>query len=86
MNEIETIAIICNLLGGEPETRHHYEIDQGSHYIQVDCETATHVIEVGLDTRSSLDSAQQAGFAGWLSGKKPMVIIVDRDGVIGSIE
>ncbi len=86
MNEADAIAIICAMLNGEPEVRHHYQIDAGAHYVQVDCETETHVIEVGLDKRSSLDSAQQAEFAGWVSGKIPRVLIVDRDGVEGSIE
>ena len=86
MSEAEAISILCAMLNGEPEVRHHYEIDEGAHYVQVDCETETHVIEVGLDKRSSLDSAQQAEFAGWVSGKKPMVIIVDQDGVESSIE
>ena len=86
MNEADAIAIICPIFNGEPEVRHHYNIDEGPHYVQVDCETKTHVIEVGLDKRSSLDSAQQAQFSGWVSGKKPKVIIVDRDGVEGSIE
>jgi hypothetical protein len=86
MNELETIAIICGFLNGEPEVSFKYEIDQGNHRIQVDCVTDTHVVEVGLDTRSSLDSVQQAAFAGWLSDKEPMVIIVDRDGIIGPIE
>ena len=70
MNEADAIAVICAILNGETEVRHQYSIEQGSHYVQVDCETETHVIEVGLDKRSSLDSAQQAGFAGWVSGKK----------------
>ncbi len=86
MNEAEAISIICAILDGEPEVRHHFDLDEGAHYIQIDCETATHVIEVGLDKRSSLDSAQQAEFSGWLTGKKPKVIIVDRDGVEGTIE
>ena len=71
MNEFEAIAIVCGLLNGDPEVRYEYEINEGSHYVQVDCATQTHVIEVGLDTRSSLDSAQQAKFAESLSGKKP---------------
>ena len=42
----------CQSLGGQTETRHNYP--QG--YVRVDCETATHVYEGGLDKRSSLDS------------------------------
>lgn len=86
LTEAEAILIICEMLSGEPEVRRHYTIDQGSHYVRVDCETATHVIEVGLDKRSSLDSVQQAEFFGWITGKKPMVIIVDRDGIESEIE
>ena len=74
------------MLGGEPEVRHTYEIDGGKHYIRVDCETETHVIEVGLDKRSSLDSVQQADFASWLTDKSGKVIIVDTDGYEGAIE
>ena len=86
MNEAEAIAVICAILGGEPEVTHQYEINEGSYSIRLDCETDTHVIEVGLDKRSSLDSVQQAEFAGWLTGKAPMIVIVDRDGVEGPIE
>jgi hypothetical protein len=86
MTEAEAILIICAMLSGEPEVRHNYEIDTGKHHIRVDCETDLHVIEVGLDKRSSLDSVQQADFASWLSGKKGKVIIVDTDGREGSIE
>ncbi len=74
------------MLGGEPEVRHTYSIDDGEYPVRLDCETATHAIEVGLDKRSSLDSVQQAEFAGWLAGKEPMVILVDRDGIEGAIE
>lgn len=86
MTEAEAILIICAMLSGEPEVRHDYSIDEGDHYIRVDCETDTHVIEVGLDKRSSLDSVHQSEFAGWLSDKEPMAIIVDRDGAEGAIE
>ncbi len=86
MTEAEAIAILCAMLGGEPEVRHAYVIDGGEHHVRLDCETATHAIEVGLDTRSSLDSVQQAEFAAWLAGKEPMVVIVDRDGFEGAIE
>lgn len=86
MNEAEAILILCAMLGGEPEVRHTYTIDDGGHHVRLDCETDTHAIEVGLDKRSSLDSVQQAEFAGWLAGKEPMVILIDRDGVEGAIE
>jgi predicted RecB family endonuclease len=86
MNEAEAIKILCAMLGGEPEVRHSYQIDGGSHYVRIDCETDTHAIEVGLDKRSSLDSVQQAEFAAWLAGKEPMVILINRDGRESSIE
>lgn len=86
MTEAEAIAIICAILGGEAEVRHSYQIDEGSHYVRIDCETETHAIEVGLDKRSSLDSVQQAEFAAWLAGKEPMVVLVDRDGQEGPVE
>lgn len=86
MNEAGAIAIICAVLGGETETRHSYTIDEGTHYIRVDCETDTHVIEVGLDKRSSLDSVQQVSFASWLSGKRDKVILVNTDAQQGPTE
>lgn len=70
MNEADAILIICAILGGEPEVTHRYDIHDGSYSIRVDCETDTHVYEVGLDKRTSLDSVQQAAFAGWVSGKR----------------
>lgn len=86
MNEAEAIAIVCAMLGGEPEVRHSYEIADGARYVRLDCETETHAIEVGLDKRSSLDSVQQAEFAAWLAGKEPMVILINRDGIEGAME
>lgn len=86
MTEADAILALCSMLGGEAEVRHKYTIDEGSYSVRVDCETSTHVIEVGLDKRSSLDSAQQAEFFAWVSGKKPMIILVDLDGVEGPIE
>jgi len=68
MTEADAIAILCAMLGGEPEVRHSYAIDGSEHYVRLDCETQTYAIEVGLDKRSSLDSVQQAEFAGWLAG------------------
>ena len=50
------------------------------HKVRVDCETDTHVIEVGLDKRSSMDSVHQAIFAASLTGKSPMVLMIDTDG------
>lgn len=86
MTEADAILALCSMLGGQPEVRHTYVIDHGEHHVRVDCETETHVIEVGMDKRSSLDSVQQAEFFAWVSGKLPMVIIVDEDGIEGPIE
>ena len=52
----------------EAEVRHEYTYPAGASYIRVDCETATHVYEGGLDKRSSLDSVQQALFAAHVTG------------------
>jgi len=56
------------------------------HRIRVDCETGDQVVEVGLDKRSSLDSIQQALFAAHLTGKAPVVAIIDTDGREGPYE
>ncbi len=74
-------AILCSLLlGGEDEVRHPYNVGYDMHFIRVDCENDTHVLEVGLDKRSSLDSVQQALFAAHVTGKIPMVVMIDTDG------
>ena len=87
MHEVEVAAILCAFLGGEAEVRHDYPLDDGTHFIRVDCETAGEVIEVGLDDKSgSRDSVVQALFAADLTGKTPMVILIDRDGVEDKIE
>jgi predicted RecB family endonuclease len=90
VTEAEAILAICSMLGGQSEVRHHYPIADGNEYVNeyvvVDCETETHVIEVGLDKRSSLDSVQQAEFFAWVTGKLPMMIIVDQDGIEGQYE
>ena len=49
----------------------------------MDCETSNYVIEGGLDKRSSLDSLQQALFFSVLTGKVPIVVIYDTDGMVG---
>jgi hypothetical protein len=80
--EVEIAAILCALVfGGEAGTRHGYDASGQDHYIVVDCETETHVIEVGLDSkRGSFDSVHQALFAAHLTGKTPMVAIIDTNG------
>jgi hypothetical protein len=82
MGEVELAAILCAMLGGEVEKRHHFAVLDRVHYVSVDCETPTHVIEVGLDDRrSSYDSVHQAGFAAALTGKTPKVILLDTNGI-----
>ncbi|SMY07699.1 hypothetical protein [Flavimaricola marinus] len=80
--EIELAAILCAFVfGGKAEQAHHYVASGQDHYIKVDCETDTHVIEVGLDNkRGSFDSVHQAVFAAYLTGKAPMVVIIDTNG------
>lgn len=74
-------AILCSLLlSGEAEVRHNYDVGYEQGFIRVDCETPGAVLEVGLDKRSSLDSVQQALFAAHLTGKAPMVVMIDTDG------
>ena len=85
--ELDLAAILCSLvLGGEMEVTHAYPVGYDVHRIRVDCETDTHVIEVGLDKRSSLDSVQQALFAASLTGKLPMVVMIDTDAREGPYE
>ena len=73
-------------MGGQTEVRHDYVYPGGQGYIRVDCETADTVYEAGLDTRSSFDSVQQAIFASAITGKEPVVVLFDRDGVVGRYE
>ncbi|MFD0857402.1 hypothetical protein [Roseovarius aquimarinus] len=87
MNELGLAAIYCLLIaGGEPEVQHGYSAGYDLHRIRVDCETATEVIEVALDKRSALDSVQQALFAAHLTGKAPVIVMIDRDGRTGPYE
>ncbi len=86
--ELELAAVICSLVfGGDSEVRHDYIAAGRPHHVRVDCETDSHVIEVGLDDRrSSFDSLHQAIFAAELTGKIPMVIIVDTNSVEENVE
>ena len=79
MLETALTAAFCAAVGGVTEVRNDY----AHGYIKVDCETTEHVIETGLDKRSSLDSIQQAVFAHTLTGKIPVVVIYDTDGKEG---
>lgn len=87
MGEVELAAIFCALIAhGQAEVTHAYSADYDLHRIRTDCETADEVFEIGLDKRSSLDSLQQALFAAHLTGKRPVVLIIDRDGRQGPYE
>lgn len=85
--EVEIAAILCSfVLSGEVEVSHGYSVGYDLHRIRVDCETDDTVVEVGLDKRSSLDSVQQALFAAHLTGKRPVVALIDTDGREGPYE
>ncbi len=87
MGEVHLSAIICSLmLGGEPEVRLPFSVGYDVNTVRIDCATDDAVVEVGLDKRSSLDSVQQALFAAHLTGKKPVIYLVDTDGRIGKYE
>ncbi|CUH64424.1 hypothetical protein TG4357_01269 [Thalassovita gelatinovora] len=87
MGELGYAAIFCLLIAnGQTEAEHGFSAGYDLHKIRIDCETEDSVIEVGLDKRSSLDSIQQALFAAYLTGKKPVVMIVDTDGRTGAYE
>ena len=87
MFELVYSAILCGMLfGGETEVSHAYAVGYDLYRIRTDCETADEVFEVGLDKRSSLDSVQQALFAAELTGKTPVVVLVDTDGREGRFE
>jgi hypothetical protein len=88
--EATYIALLCSLLGGaEPESRQFFDVHgyERPRYIRVDCETPTHVIEVGLDeTSSNRDSVHQAALAAHFTGKLPLVVLIDTDGTEGRYE
>jgi hypothetical protein len=82
---------LANHLGGKTEVTYNYDYNiNGSTprvaSIRIDIVTDKYVIEGGLDTRSSLDSIQQAVFASTLTGKKPAVAIYDTNGSWGKYE
>lgn len=88
MGEVELAALICAFLaGGEQEPRQYFDVNGMKRHVRVDCETATHVIEIGLDGKASArDSLHQALFAAHLTGKSPAVVLIDRDGFEGRFE
>lgn len=83
MGEVELAALLCAFLSGsEAETRSYFDANGKAHHVRIDCETETHVIEIGLDNKSGArDSVHQALFYEYLTEKRPMVVIIDRDGV-----
>ncbi|MGD1924739.1 MAG: hypothetical protein ACFB03_11225 [Paracoccaceae bacterium] len=87
MREEFVVSLICALLGGaDTEVRHQFDNRGDSRHVEVDCETPSHVIEFGYDKRSSQDSVHQAVFASILTGKTPMVVLIDTDGEEGRWE
>lgn len=88
MGELQLAALLCALLsGGDAEDRKYFDVNEKPRYVRVDCETDTHVIELGLDgTASSRDSLHQAMFAADLTGKIPVVVLIDQDGFEGRYE
>ncbi len=88
MGEVQLAALLCAFLAGsDAETRQYFDVNGLSRYVRVDCETQSHVIEIGLDGKaSSRDSVHQALFAASLTGKIPAVILIDRDGFEGRFE
>ncbi|UWQ29193.1 MULTISPECIES: hypothetical protein [unclassified Leisingera] len=87
MNEAYFISLLCGaLFGGQPETVHKFTYPGGAASIRTDCENSNRVIEFGLDKRSSLDSIQQALFAAEITGKEPVVVLIDTDGRMGRFE
>ncbi len=88
MKETAIAILLCNLLnGGETEQRVYFPNLGEDRYVKVDCETPTHVIEIGMDGKADArDSVHQAVFSSLFTGKTPMVIIIDQDGVEGRYE
>lgn len=80
--ETALALLLCNMLnGGETEDRRYFPSLGETRHIRVDCQTPTHVIEIGRDNTASLrDSVHQAVFAHVLTGLTPMVIVIDSDG------
>lgn len=87
MTEAQAIAILCAMLGGEPEHRESYTLHAVSTHVRIDCITDTHAIEIGLDhTRGSYDSLHQATFNAMLTDREPMVILIDTDNIESQYE
>ena len=91
MGEVAIAAALCGLLAGSAEeTYHYFDVNWERRHIEVDCETPTHVIEIGLDEKpGARDSIHQALLAADLTDlkkKDPAVILIDRDGREGKYE
>ncbi|MEO1139697.1 MAG: hypothetical protein AAFW87_09590 [Pseudomonadota bacterium] len=88
MGEVQLAAMLCAFLAGsENETRRYFDVNGMARHVRVDCETEAHAIEIGLDgTPSARDSLHQALFYSELTGKAPVVILIDRDGYEGRFE
>lgn len=88
MGEVHLAALVCAFLAGsEDETRKYFDVNGLPRFVRVDCETDGHVIEIGLDGKASArDSLHQALFAAHLTGKTPVVLLIDRDGFEGRYE
>jgi|GEM_PF-1142793 len=90
MGEVTIAAALCGLLAGSAvETNHYFDVNWERRHVEVDCETPTHVIEIGLDQKpDSRDSVHQALLAAYLTDfrKIPAVILIDRDDEEGKYE
>jgi hypothetical protein len=88
MGEVILAAMLCGFLNGAAaEAPQAFDNLGAARRVRVDCETPTHVIEMGLDGRASArDSVHQAVFAAELTGKTPVVLMIDTDGVEGRYE
>ena len=88
MGEVQLAALLCAFLAGsDDEVRHYFDVYDTKRYVRVDCETPDHVIEVGMDgTSSARDSIHQALFCAHLTGKTPVVVMIDQDGFEGRFE
>ncbi|QDC11104.1 hypothetical protein FHY55_18515 [Oceanicola sp. D3] len=81
MTETALALIYCSMFAmGDVEVRVPYNVGYDLHYVRVDCRTESHVIELGLDKRSSIDSVHQAVFAATQTGLTPKVVMIDTDG------
>ena len=80
-------ATFCaGIVKGQTEVQHPYTFPGGEGSVIVDCETKETVYECGLDTRSSLDSVQQALFFAYVTGKQPAIVLFDTNGELGKYE